>query len=122
MTPQRQAIFAHLAGNRSHPTAEEIHRAVRRQHRGLSLATVYNTIETLHALGEVARHDLGSAAVRFDPEVRPHHHFICARWGGIEDVFTELPLALLAGPPGARVDSVELRLAGVCRDCQALEP
>ncbi len=116
MTPQRRAIFEQLSGNREHPTAEEIFRAVRRRHRGLSLATVYNTLETLARLGEVVRHGMGTGAERFDPETRPHHHFVCSGCGAVEDVFGDLPVGKLV-PPGCRLDRAELRLTGLCRAC-----
>jgi Fur family transcriptional regulator, peroxide stress response regulator len=117
MTPQRRAIFRYLSGNSAHPTAEDIFRAVRRRHPGLSLATVYNTLETLHQLGEVGRLDVGGGAERFDPEVRPHHHFNCRRCGKVQDVFAELPVPHLGALPGCRVDSVQVQLIGLCQDC-----
>jgi Fur family peroxide stress response transcriptional regulator len=117
MTPQRRAIFRYLSGNQAHPTAEEIYRAVRRQHRGLSLATVYNTLETLHRLGEVGRLDLGGGAERFDPEVRPHHHFNCLRCGEVQDVFAKVPVPRFAALPGCRVDRVQIQWVGLCQEC-----
>src|SRR5579863_3475160 len=107
MTPQRRAIFRYLSGNQAHPTAEEIFRAVRRRHPGLSLATVYNTLETLHELGEVGRLELGGGAERFDPEVRPHHHFNCRRCGKVQDVFADLRLPEPAALPGCSVDRIQ---------------
>ncbi len=118
MTPQRLAIFRYLEGNRSHPTAEEIFRAVRRKHPGLSLATVYNTLETLGRLSEVARHDLGGGAERWDPEVRPHHHFTCEACGEVQDVFGELELPALAGLGAATVHRVQVQLSGLCGACR----
>lgn len=118
MTPQRRAIFRYLEGNRRHPTAEEIFRSVRKQHPGLSLATVYNTLETLGRLGEIARHDLGGGAERWDPEVRPHHHFTCEACGAVQDVFAELALPAFEGLGAASVRRVQLQLSGLCEACR----
>jgi Fur family transcriptional regulator, peroxide stress response regulator len=118
MTPQRRAIFRYLEGNQQHPTAEDVHRAVRQKHPGLSLATVYNTLETLNGLGEISRQDLGGGAERWDPEVRPHHHFTCEVCGGVHDVFAELQLPELAGLGAATVRRAELQLRGLCEACQ----
>ena len=41
VTSQRLAIFEALAASREHPSAEQIHKAVRRRIPTLSLATVY---------------------------------------------------------------------------------
>ena len=46
LTRQREEIYAALAATKAHPTAEELLRAVRSSHPGISLATVYNTLET----------------------------------------------------------------------------
>ncbi|MBI5598388.1 MAG: transcriptional repressor, partial [Deltaproteobacteria bacterium] len=43
LTPQRLAILEYLEGNTSHPTAEDIYRAIKRKHPTVSFATVYNT-------------------------------------------------------------------------------
>ena len=120
MTPQRRAIFQYLWSNEAHPTAEDIFRAVKRRHPGLSLATVYNTLETLQRLGEIDRLDLGAGgggAERFDPEVRPHHHFNCERCGRVQDVFADVPVPKLEALPGCRVNRVQLQLTGLCEAC-----
>ncbi|MHB8416786.1 MAG: Fur family transcriptional regulator [Myxococcales bacterium] len=118
MTPQRRAIFRYLSGNQGHPTAEDVFRAVRRKHPGLSLATVYNTLETLSWLGEVARLDLGGAAERWDPEVRPHHHFLCEACGHVQDVFAELRLPALEGLGDVELRRIQLQLSGLCGTCK----
>jgi Fur family peroxide stress response transcriptional regulator len=119
ITSQRLAIFECLSGNTSHPTAEEIYKSVKRRHRGLSLATVYNTLETLEHLGEVARYDLGGAAERFDPEVRPHHHFTCRECGAVRDIFGTLEPASVPQLDGYDVESVQVAMVGTCPACRA---
>src|SRR2546430_13407296 len=53
VTPQRLAIFRHLASTDRHPSAEELHATVRRELPTLSLATVYKTLDTLATVGAV---------------------------------------------------------------------
>ena len=118
VTAQRRAIFSVLEGNRSHPTAEEVYRAARRRARGVSLATVYNTLETLQALGEIGRHRVDGGGDRFDPETRPHHHFRCNRCGNIADAFGEVQTPALAGLEGCEIQQVEVILSGQCEDCR----
>ncbi len=121
MTPQRRAIFEFLEGNTDHPTAEAVFRAVHRRHPGISLATVYNTLDTLERLGELDRLELGGAAERFDPEVRPHQHFHCTRCGRVEDLFGDVPTPAVEGPVGCRVDRVRVQLVGLCATCRGRE-
>ena len=47
ITSPRMAICRYLHGNLSHPTAEEILAALRPEHPGLSLSTVYATLQAL---------------------------------------------------------------------------
>ena len=47
ITPQRLAIFKTLKDDKSHPCAEEIYLKVREDYPTISLATVYQTLDTL---------------------------------------------------------------------------
>ena len=47
LTPQRLAILNYLEGNKEHPSAEDVYKAVSRKFPTMSLATVYNTLESL---------------------------------------------------------------------------
>ncbi|TMB06047.1 MAG: transcriptional repressor [Deltaproteobacteria bacterium] len=83
VTRQRLAIFEALAGSREHPSAEDIHRAVRRRLPHLSLATVYKNLEALRDIGAVsdvnALHEHGryEAALPGTGAGTPHHHLVC---------------------------------------------
>ncbi len=81
-TRQREVVFAALRASRSHPTAEELHAQVRERESGLSLATVYNTLEALCAAGLCRRVPTwdtrgggkSQGACRFDADLSPHTH------------------------------------------------
>src|SRR2546428_13373386 len=53
VTPQRLAIFRHLAATDSHPSAEELHATGRREFPTLPLATGDKTLDTLATAGAV---------------------------------------------------------------------
>ena len=53
LTPQRLAILGFLKGNKSHPSAEDIFKAVQKQFPTMSFATVYNTLEALKNKGNI---------------------------------------------------------------------
>ena len=65
----------------------------------ISLKTVYQTLNELAALGEVAALDVGTGTTRFDPNVEEcHHHLVCSL-AGRSVTFT--PTSRLTVPPGA---------------------
>lgn len=122
LTPQRQAIFGHLYGNTSHPTAESVHAFVSSRMPGISLRTVYQTLNDLTAMGELAAVDLGGAA-RFDPNVTDHHHLVCDTCGAVIDV--ELDTSFLAhdlavqGLADFWPTRTTIVVHGVCAECQS---
>jgi len=62
ITPQRVAICKLLAESEEHPTAATIYGELKPQFTSLSLATVYNTLDTLVSLGAI--NILGSARIQ----------------------------------------------------------
>ena len=122
VTPQRQSIFRALQGDETHPSAERVHEVVRAEMETISLKTVYQTLHDLAELGEVTPLDVGTGAVRFDPNVeRPHHHLVCRVCGKVRDVFVDLPPVELPGSlsQGYDVERGEVVFRGLCGDCRA---
>src|SRR4051794_16012215 len=85
LTPQRMAIVRELAGDCSHPTAQELFERLQPAFPTMSFATVYNTLDALAKLGLVGSLRLGSA-VRFDPNTTLHHHAVCDACGAVVDL------------------------------------
>ena len=120
LTPQRRAIVECLEGAFNHPTAEEVFVAVNRRFPLTSRATVYNTLHLLKEadlIREIAR----DGVVHFDPNLGPHHHFICRACGKVEDlpwdVVKPINLSEVAGQQ--RVESFDVTFQGVCATCDA---
>lgn len=121
LTRQRRAVLGHLGATRSHPSARQIHRALRKAVPGLSLATVYNTLGTLARLGLIRVIDFESVDNRVDTDVGPHINLICTGCGGIGDLETGFPV-----PPrevrarsGFEVRGVRMEYYGICAACAA---
>lgn len=110
-TAQRAAIYSALASTASHPTAEELHHLVSRRHPGLSLATVYNTLDALTRRGLCRKFidPTQQAAARFDADTREHVHIITDD-GHVRDVPPDLGRALLDSLPPDTLDQLERRL------------
>lgn len=123
LTPQRLAVMRALVADGSHPSAERLHLAVQAERPGTGLATVYNTLDLLQALGEVLVLDFGEGFKRYDGRCgRPHAHLVCAGCGRVEDV-EETDLSILpvqvAHLTGYRLLDYRLDLRGLCPSCQA---
>ncbi len=97
-TPQRLAVYDHLARAEHHPTAEEVFRAVRSEVPRISLATVYKALEALVETGVAARLPAvaGDSGARYDARRDPHYHFRCLRTGTVHDLPTHYDPELVA--------------------------
>ncbi|HEX4244236.1 MAG TPA: transcriptional repressor, partial [Acidimicrobiales bacterium] len=60
VTAQRQCIFRVLQGDVTHPSAEAVYEAARRDVETISLKTVYQTLNDLAELGEITSLDVGT--------------------------------------------------------------
>src|SRR3569623_3827781 len=86
VTSQRLVLHRVLAELGRHASAEEIARASAERLPGLSLPTVYATLELFEDLGLVRRVDAGGPAALFDPRLEPHARFSCRRCGSVGDI------------------------------------
>ncbi len=94
-TRQRDTLFAALRATRCHPTAEELFQTVKHEDPGLSLATVYNTLDAFTKCGLVRRiATAGAGAVRYDADLAPHVHLVHED-GRITDVPEEVGRLIL---------------------------
>jgi len=122
LTPQRLAIYQVLAGDDSHPGAEDIYRRIKPDLPSLSLGTVYRTLELFEEHGLVSRVHAFSDQARFDANLDTHHHLVCVRCRRVIDFqdarLEALPVEATA-LDGFRVLSQRIHLMGLCRHCQS---
>lgn len=114
-TRQRELIFKILLDKRDHPTADEVLLRARADHETISLATVYNCLETLVSCGLVRAVNFEREPTRFCPNLSLHAHFQDRETGEIDDV--ELPADFVGKlkavlPEGYCADNVELYYHG----------
>jgi Fur family peroxide stress response transcriptional regulator len=121
VTPQRQAIFRALHGEKTHPTAEWVYASVSKVMPTISLRTVYQTLNDLSAMGEVQALDLGTGSARFDPNMDAHHHLVCDRCGRVVDVYTDASALRVSGAQrhGFTINSTEVVFRGACPSCKS---
>jgi Fur family peroxide stress response transcriptional regulator len=94
-TPQRRAIIIAVRRAGGHLTAESVYDRVRADLPTISLKTVYETLHSLVAVGEMQELVLGTGPTLFDATVGAHHHLICLACQRIEDIDFEVgPIAV----------------------------
>ncbi|OEF98219.1 Fur family transcriptional regulator [Desulfuribacillus alkaliarsenatis] len=121
VTPQRLKILSFLKSTDTHPTAEEIYQNVSENCYGLSLATVYNTLNLLKEHNLVIELKYGDLASRFDGNIQEHYHVYCKSCGKVADFWGSPITDLLAEAEEKtdyNIDSVRLDLYGTCTACK----
>ena len=122
-TPQRLAVFKALEGNKSHPSAEDVYKIIRKDYPTVSLTTIYRTLETLVKMGELAELQLVKGFRNYDPDTSHHHHIVCTVCGRVEDVFMRCPEELELPEEIKRsfvVEDCRVIFYGKCDRCQNL--
>lgn len=120
LTPQRREVYDVLLEKRDHPTATEVFLRVKNRMPTISLATVYNCLETLVSCGLAKQVNVERDATRFCANLQEHGHFICEKCGTVQDV----PLApgkhlerAWRLPEGLTVTHNDITLRGLCALC-----
>ena len=115
VTPQRETVFKVLLSKRDHPTVDEVYNRAREAMPGLSLATVYNCLETFVGCGLVRQVNHERESTRYCPNLAPHAHFRDKATGRVHDI--DLPPEVLSSlrsilPPGFDSETIEIRFHG----------
>ena len=125
-TEQRAAVFRFLSGTDTHPTADEVFLSVRNEVPGISLATVYKSLETLVGCGLASKLAYGDGSARYDGRTDPHHHARCVSCGRVFDVPGRLPDReldeLRSSVEAITITGYRLEFTGYCPECEAEMP
>ena len=85
ITPQRVAILDYLLKTDDHPSAEYIHKIIRKKYPMVSLSTVYKTLDLLKEKKLVHELEVDGES-RFDAHTDAHINLVCMKCGKIDDV------------------------------------
>lgn len=85
ITPQRTAIVDYLLKTDDHPSAELIHKVIRKRYPMVSLSTVYKTLDLLREKKMVNEIEVDGES-RFDAHTDEHINLVCMKCGKIEDI------------------------------------
>ncbi len=124
-TEQRAAVYRYLAATDVHPTADEVYLAVRQDLTGISLATVYKSLETLVGCRLAIKLSHVDGSARYDARTDPHYHARCVSCGRVSDISGHLDAdqvsALESGAGGFTILGYHLEVTGYCASCAPVE-
>lgn len=115
---QRECILNYLRSVTSHPTAETVYEAVRKEIPNISLGTVYRNLKQLEDEGDIITISSTLDRLNYDGCVKPHQHFICSVCNRIIDLDMKSHISE-AEKLGFEVDRENTVLYGRCAGCAA---
>ena len=122
ITPQRHAILEYLIETMTHPTADDIYKALESKFPNMSVATVYNNLRVFREAGLVKELTYGDNASRFDFITSKHYHVICSSCGKIVDFHypgLDEVEHVAAQVTNFEINSHRMEIYGTCPECQA---
>ncbi|MFF3024724.1 Fur family transcriptional regulator [Gottfriedia sp. NPDC057948] len=121
ITPQRHAIIEYLIGSGTHPTADEIYKALEGKFPNMSVATVYNNLRVLREVGMVKELNFGDSSSRFDYITTDHYHIICEKCGEMNDFHYDGLEGInlyVEKETGFEVTNHRMEVYGICPKCK----
>ena len=116
-------MLATLTTLRNHPTVEDVHAEIARNHPAISKTTVYRNLRELAKAGVVSQVELPDGLERYDHRADPHYHFECRNCGRVYDIdigyLADMDDAVRA-KYGFAVDKHDVVFKGACEDCESL--
>lgn len=85
-TRQRELIYGLLVDHQDHPTADDIFARAKNEMPSISLATVYNCLDTLVQCDLVKQVSVDREPMRFCPNLKEHAHFHDLSSGRVYDI------------------------------------
>jgi Fur family ferric uptake transcriptional regulator len=127
-TPNRVRVLEVVGNNRFPLSASDIYQTLKRS-RAINRVTVYRILDVLVAHGVVERISTGGRAFYYglapNDHHRPHPHFYCKDCGQMDCLSPESLIVntepLWKTYPG-RIDRVEVRIDGICKNCEKRQP
>ena len=122
-TRQRGAIIRLLDSVEEFRSAQDLHDELRRRGENIGLTTVYRTLQTLAAAGQVdmVRTDTGESVYRRCAAPHHHHHLVCRDCGSAVEVSgreVEAWAADVATAHGFTDVNHTIELFGTCSACR----
>ncbi|MGQ9648128.1 MAG: Fur family transcriptional regulator [Thermodesulfobacteriota bacterium] len=120
-TPQRLAILdVFVEKNLFHPSAKIIYQCAKRKTKGLSLSTVYFTLNELSKHGIIKTLEFDKMENRYEANLMDHINLVCKECQGIIDY--RIPVVIdsreVTRKTKFRVTDTRLEYYGYCQKCR----
>lgn len=119
LTTQKLKILEYLHNVKTHPNAETVYHAVKKEVPTISLGTVYRNLNNLAEQDIILKLEV-NGEYRFDADTSSHQHCVCIKCGKICDMFqediSEYALKNMK-KKGFRAKSVNIIYKGLCKEC-----
>lgn len=89
VTPQRMDILEAVYNLDNHPTAENVIEYIREKHPNIATGTVYKVLDTLVKNNLIKRVNTDRDIMRYDGDIKNHHHLYCTECNLIKDYVDE---------------------------------
>jgi Fe2+ or Zn2+ uptake regulation protein len=121
LTPQRLAVVDVLAEkNLLHPSARVIYETAKQRNKGLSLSTVYLTLNELSKHGIIKTLEFDKMENRYEGNLAEHINLVCKECHGITDY--RIPIVIdsreIARKTKFSVTDTRLEYYGYCQKCR----
>ncbi|HTR03858.1 MAG TPA: transcriptional repressor [Thermoanaerobaculia bacterium] len=119
-TRQKRLVLEVVCGTKTHPTAEWVYEAVRRELPRVSLGTVYRNLQRLVEEGKLRSFER-EGRIRYEADLALHDHFSCDRCGLLVDIARgpePLPGERRLKAQGFTIAGRTLEFHGLCRKCR----
>jgi Fur family peroxide stress response transcriptional regulator len=119
-TEQRKAVFEALMAKADHPSAVDVFMRVKTRMPSISLATVYNCLDTLAASGLVRTVNHEREPSRFCANQQDHAHLFCTNCNSVTDLPLRnpvLPSEIWDLPEGVQIADQQVSFRGLCPAC-----
>lgn len=114
---QRMKIFEYLVKNRTHPTVDEIYKALNDEIPTLSKTTVYNTLNIFIEKGIARVITIEENETRYDADMSAHGHFKCEECGKVYDIPVFLDDKTLEKLKDFEIYEYNIFFKGKCKNC-----
>jgi Fe2+ or Zn2+ uptake regulation protein len=121
-TNQRAVLLEIIRDGEGHLDAYELYRRARKRQPGLSLSTVYRTLQQFKKLGLVDEVHFNEAHHHYETKHSDeHHHLVCLDCGKVIEFNYPLSQHIKKKVPEAGdfdITEIEVRLGGHCSECK----
>jgi len=117
LSHQRLKVLEYLVLNQCHPTVEQIYNGLHKEVPTLSKTTVYNTLNSLTAVGLVRVINIEDNETRYDINTDNHGHFKCESCKAIYDFNIDIDSFGSDDLKDFAVNDKNVYFKGVCPKC-----